>query len=466
MKIRYSNSRQSGSTLLLTVVATGIIGIMLASYLTLVNSQNMAGMRSQAWNSTIPVIEAGIEDAITHLNTHGSTNILCDGWVLLGNRYIMQRTVGDNYYNVCIYNYTPGISNQSVIIESRGFVKPPVLVALGNGPLMAAVSIPETPDGYLGRGIRATCRKDAIFSKGLVAKGQIDMNGNNIATDSFDSLDPNYSNNGRYSAAKAKDNGDVATNYAVTNSVNVGNANIWGRVSTGPNGTVKIGSNGSVGNKAWHAGNNSGAQTGYVTDDMNVNFPDPVVPFSSGYYTSIPSGSVGGTSYDYVVSSGNYKVSSLSMSSKDKLIVTGDATLWLPNGFDMSGQSQIEIAAGASLKVYAGTSGSIGGNGIVNANDASKFIFYGLPSMTTLSFSGNAAFTGAIYAPNAAFSMNGGGNNTYDFVGASVTKTVTMNGHFNFHYDEALKNLGPGRGFVLTSWNEMTPTEVRDVPIP
>jgi hypothetical protein len=65
-----------------------------------------------------------------------------------------------------------------------------------------------------------------------------------------------------------------------------------------------------------------------------------------------------------------------------------------------------------------------------------------------------------IYAPNANFTMNGGGNSAYDFVGASITKTVTMNGHFKFHYDEALAKYGPSRGFVLTSWNEMTPQEV------
>jgi hypothetical protein len=126
----------------------------------------------------------------------------------------------------------------------------------------------------------------------------------------------------------------------------------------------------------------------------------------------------------------------------------------------MAGQSLITLAPGASLKLYVGGSGAIGGNGIVNPGSALDFIYYGLPSNTSLSFSGNAAFTGVIYAPNAAFTMNGGGSSTYDFVGASITKTVTMNGHFNFHYDEALSKYGPSRGFVVTSWNEMSPQEV------
>ena len=98
---------------------------------------------------------------------------------------------------------------------------------------------------------------------------------------------------------------------------------------------------------------------------------------------------------------------------------------------------------------------SLGGNGIVNPGDAMNFQYYGMPSNTTLSYSGNAAFTGVIYAPNADFTLGGGGNGIYDFVGASVTSTVKMNGHFHFHYDENLKRIGPSRGYIITSWNEI-----------
>jgi len=36
-----------------------------------------------------------------------------------------------------------------------------------------------------------------------------------------------------------------------------------------------------------------------------------------------------------------------------------------------------------------------------------------------------------------------------------VVKTVTMNGKFNFHYDENLKRVGPVSGFSVTSWKEL-----------
>lgn len=115
------------------------------------------------------------------------------------------------------------------------------------------------------------------------------------------------------------------------------------------------------------------------------------------------------------------------------------------------------IDSSATLKLYgAGASTSIGGNGVANESGiAENFQYYGLSSNTSVSFSGNAAYAGTIYAPDADLSMGGGGNNTYDFVGASISKTVSMNGHFNFHYDEALRNMNSGGGFTIASWNEI-----------
>src|SRR5262249_1962489 len=145
------------------------------------------------WNTTIPIIEAGIEEAMTYINGPGMTNMLAEaGWTQVGTKYILQRAIGDGYYNICVYNYTPGGSNQTPIIESRAYVPPPVTVALIGSPfsgsMLAAISIPDTPNGLMGRGVRGTAKTDSLYAKGLVAKGTINMNGNNINTDSFNSL--------------------------------------------------------------------------------------------------------------------------------------------------------------------------------------------------------------------------------------------------------------------------------------
>jgi hypothetical protein len=108
------------------------------------------------------------------------------------------------------------------------------------------------------------------------------------------------------------------------------------------------------------------------------------------------------------------------------------------------------------LKLYVGGNANMAGNGIFNQNgDTAAFQYYGLPGNTSLALSGNASFTGTFYAPNADFALNGGGNNDYDLVGASVTKTVYMHGHFHFHYDEKLgRSNGPIR-YRVASWDEM-----------
>jgi hypothetical protein len=49
--------------------------------------------------------------------------------------------------------------------------------------------------------------------------------------------------------------------------------------------------------------------------------------------------------------------------------------------------------------------------------------------------------------------LGGGGNEAYDFVGASAS--VILNGHHTSHYDEQLAKNGPMRILVVTSWNEI-----------
>jgi len=503
---------QQGNTLMVTIVVTAVIGLTLLAYLNLVNFQNTTNMRAQAWNSAIPVVEAGIEEALAHLNARGLTNgsLACDGWIQLGSSYTMTRTLGDSFYSVMITNYVAGTTNQPVI-ESKGYAVRPTVLASGQGPFLAAAVVLDTSRQYVARGVRARTQKLPLFAKGLVAKDSIDMNGNNVATDSFDSWDPLYSTNGLYISTKTKDGGDVAVNASVTNSLNVGNANIKGHVAVGPGGTIAVGSQGAVGSAAWIAAGNKGVEPGWSDNDMNVSFDDVTVPFSggfgqtSGYYTTVQSvvyptgttrvvrtnwvttsslpagaplpittnGSGGsktysykafvyitptnssGTYYDYVLTDDNYQLNGLS----GKILVLGNANLYVSSSCDVSG---LTIEWGKHLNLYSSApSVSLTGNNTANSDGtADSFAFYGTKECTSITLNGNASFTGTIYAPSADFVMNGGGNNTVDFIGASITKTARLNGHFNFHYDEALKNIGPSRGFIVGTWNEMLPSEI------
>src|SRR4029450_10311920 len=144
---------------------------------------------------------------------------------------------------------------------------PPVLVSQG------FTRLPLTTN-MISRTVVVRTRLAMLFADAMVAKDTIDLGGNGMEIDSFDSADPNYSTNGLYDPTKRKDNGKVATNSRFTNSFVTGNATIRGTIATGPGGLPKIGSNSTVGDNAWVDGDNLGLQPGAFTDDMNASFDD------------------------------------------------------------------------------------------------------------------------------------------------------------------------------------------------
>jgi hypothetical protein len=288
--------------------------------------------------------------------------------------------------------------------------------------------------------------RDPLFKYGLTTKGRIDFNSDNLRIDSFDSNDPNTTTDGHYDLAKARDHGNVATQSTITNLLNIGNSKIYGRVSTGPHAAVFINTNGSVGDMAWHAAGNLGIEPGFVTDDMNALFPDVTVPFANGGYLTAPSArsqTINGVTYSQVFNSGAFKLTNITLSAKSKVLINGDVSIWLQEDFSMTGQSQVDFATGARLAIYAGFVCHIGGNGFRNNGDASSCIIYGLPGCTQISVSGSGFFTGCIYARNADLMMSGGTTAPYEFAGATITKSATLVGYLNFHYDENLQRVGP-----------------------
>ena len=468
MKFTYPNrKKQAGSVLLVAMLVSLILGVTLASYLIMASSQNTSVMRSQVWNSAIPVAEAGIEDGLQLINkyagdfeklTNWSSTAGSDNWSVIGaNTFYVRRYYSDCYYDVYVTNtpLMPSIRSVGYTLwrNPYGVTTAPVLATAGT-----TFDYGQT-DTYLARRVDIKTLIDSLFAVAMAAKHTIDFNGKNVASDSFDSNDPNFSLASPYGfglypmgqLAKTKGNGDVVTDDTIVNSMNVGNARIKGQVKTGPNGTIAIGPGGSVGDRAWVEGKNPGIQTGHSADDMNVRFEDATLPkdFSGMQPTAANMNvKIDGTTYDYAfLSPGDYVVPSFS-----KVYVGTNANLVRLNvtgSVNLTGNSdEIRIApVGARLKLYmSGSTFAMKGNGVVNESGlASNFYYFGLPSNTSLSLGGNGNFVGAIYAPNADFALGGGGNNVYDFIGASVTKTVRMNGHFNFHYDENLKRIGPMR---------------------
>lgn len=428
-----------GNTLFATIVITAIIGLALAAYLTLTTNQNQLVIRSQVWNSAMPVAEAGLEEALTHCYWNFPTNMVAESWYHYNGQYFKANMVGDGGLN--------GPGRRWGQLRENGFFN---VTITSNTPLSFTVTstghfLMPGADGWVDRTVRVSATNMPVFVGPMVLRDKVDMNGNNVLTDSYDSTDDNKSTLGKYDPTKAGDNGDIACMSGMRNSFGVGNANIWGRVLTGPSGVVEVGPGGAVGSVAWQRGGNSGIEPGWWQTDLNYSMPATTAPFTSGLAPG--SGTIGTNYYDNVLGSGNYVLTKL----QDNTIVTGNAVLYVTGDIKMATDEKLVIAPGASLKLYCGSSGAVFGY-IDNQNtNPNTFIYYGLPVNKTIDLQGQDGLIGCFYAPEASLTLNGHST----LYGSIVASGAKLNGNAAIHYDESLRKVLPRRGFIITAWNEL-----------
>jgi hypothetical protein len=495
-----------------------VIGITLAAFLDLTGSQHRATVRASVWNATIPMAEAGLEEALTHAYVN-HTNLASHGWALSASGLAMSNGVT-----------LPG----PVFYKFRRLGEGGYLAAISNGPtptitVQGHLPQPLNHSATLARTIRVRTVGGAVFARGMVARGNITWNGQ-IQSDSFDSQDPLRSTGGRYDPALRGDNGSVG---AVEGNLSLGSqGKIYGRASTGPTGTIATGPGAAVGDLAFIGGGGTGIQAGHADSDLNVSFPDVSVPFTSttlppgGYVTnhtivtnttavtslSYPTNSTSpvvtnsatsttypaGTTFpvttnvvatagkgksasttyttNYTHTSFAYTTNSLTtnvttayydhiLDSGDyylsglnnvRMFVRGNARLHVDGNVSQSAGSAITVASIATLQMWVSGSISFSGNATVNnTGDALRLRIYGLPTCTSASFSGNGEFTGLLYAPRAHLTYNGGGSDSVDYMGAAIVGSAEINGKFAFHYDENVGRNGPTSAYILDSWVEL-----------
>ena len=439
MNIQHNKpSGDRGSALAVTLLTATVLATLVGSYFLLIQTQSLSVARSQRWNEALVVAEGGVDEALGLLNSGiQAPNFAIFPWtggsgVYKNDTNRPASKFGDSYYEVYITNAFVGAN--------------PVIVSSGHVP--GPIGSPG-----LTRTIRIEARPRATFPvKGpMIVMQSFDSNGNNVGTDSFDSTV------GPYNPSVTGTNGDVVTLTTNANSVVVGNGNIRGSVRTPPGGTLgvtaTVGSQGSIGS--------------FDDNFLQAEFPDAVLPNVTAFLPPLGGLAPDGLRYDNLLTTGNYQIADLTGSvyvgqTNTVLYVTGSISIGSGGGGggNKKGEAppQIHIAPGASLTVYmAGATTSIGGNGVVNDSaQASAFAYYGLPTNTRIDLTGNGSFFGTIYAPQANFNLKGSGNTSVDdFTGASITRTTTMTGNFNFHYDESLIRLTTLGGYDATSWEEL-----------
>jgi len=439
---------------MLTLLTAWVIGIALVSYLTLVANQNRTTYRSLTWNSCVPVMEAGVEEALSQIYYNDIAELGNNQWTYSDGLYHKTSYLGDDgsKYHVTIQPVDPPV------IVSTGYYPAPGNTGMPAGGQTAFGAILGTFTGQsapalVSRTLRVTTRRLQAGDGGIQAKGRINLSGP-CWLDSFDSTNPKESTNGRYDPAKRTANGLALSNSTEPDAVHIGTGHVYGRVTSGPGpltgleATVTC-TSGAVGDTSWNNGN-FGIQDGSASNDANVQFNDVAEPFSWGSGLNPVAGPGGdGTNYNWVVNPGNNQLSSVSVTSGKKMIVTGDATLYVNGNFNTSGTGYVYVAPGASLKLYITGTGSVSGTGIINGSGYAKnFSVFGLPTCTAFSYSGSSAFIGTVYAPSADFSFSGSAG----AFGSFTANTLKISGGAHVAYDKSLNAKGR---YVANSWNEI-----------
>src|ERR1035437_6763524 len=239
MKIRFTlKLKQMASALLAVMVLGGILCLFIMYYLSLIGQQNTLSVRSQSWNLAIAVTEAGVEEGLQAINS-SSGNLTWTEWTYDGAYYYRSNSIPDgNSYELWI----KGPAAQYPEIPSRSHIYLPALAEASSLTMFAAVGLGSSGSTTVSRAVRVTCSKNPVtlFTAAMVSKHAIDLKGNGVAADSFDSSNPAKSTNGKYDASKyTGDFGDVATVDSLI--VGVQNANIYGKLHTGPTGGYSMG---------------------------------------------------------------------------------------------------------------------------------------------------------------------------------------------------------------------------------
>jgi len=411
--------RNQGSVLFVALIISIVIGLSMAGYLAVAAGQQRSVVRSQKWNAALDLAEAGIEEGLAQANASPG-NFSANSWgVSNGTNYgPVVRSLSGGTYGVCIQG------SNTPTIYATGCI---------TAPLTSTV---------LTRTIRVTTQVLPLFNVALGAVGNINMNGNGMATDSWNSHSTNLSTGGFYDQSKISTNGDVASQQGI---VNIGNHTINGNLYLGPLASYTSGTNQILGD---------------LDKNYNVNFPDVKLPADLVSAPTAPTVGNGSKTTNWITSSGSYTIN-----NNYPILITSNVTAKVrvtTSSFNNNVilQGSITSSNQANIVIYADPQGgggfTLAGSGVGGAANGTplNFLVYGLPGVTSITLSGNSSFIGAIYAPEAVLTLNGGGNSN-NLMGAAIVKQVTLNGHYDFHYDEALASWGPVKSFTANSWQEL-----------
>jgi hypothetical protein len=281
-----------------------------------------------------------------------------------------------------------------------------------------------TVDADAGHYYRASRAPRPLAIYAVAARGNVNLAGTGQTTDSFNSADSAFSTDGQYDKTKARTNGAVASTGG---NVFLGNHTLGGDLFLGLTATLSL--------------SNSFQVFGTIHTNQPITFPDVVLPNVSWLDAPLT-----GAVHDFT-ESGYYVVN-----DNSNLVVEAGVVAVLNVTTPYFGSvPQIHGGITNSGTAYIFLNGPT--NAFINrnwasdaSNQAKNLCIFGMPALVSLTGPNMSStnFAGVIYAPSAAITLNGGGISS-GYQGSLVTKTIALNGHVQFHFDEDLLTNGPYR---------------------
>lgn len=455
---RPARSRR-GSVLITALILSAIIAISLTSYIKLaLNSLTLAD-RSFYQNAAVNLTEVGIEEALYCYNQLANYTTASSAWpspwVIAGDNSVTR--------TLSTIELGPGVSGQVKVYCSA---YNPASTAT---PVIVSKSIITFAGGgsTITKFMEVTLKKRSLFVNGLVSKDGMDWDGHPTADSWNSDPDGNPATTTPYSTAVRTANCTVG---AISGNISLGSGgNVYGYAKTSTSGST---SGGSV-----HGLGTTTHDTARISNDFSANFPTISTPtpttinYVSGNST-VPSDfplathAKNASDNTYYFSFGEGKaiddtttIGNVVPNAKVVMIMNNHQNV---GAITFSGTKSLTVTTGSSLTVYTNGNITATGDGLVNgdtagANPPSSLLIYGTtasPSTQQIKVGGNGELYAAIYAPQGVVEMKGGGSSGM-VLGSVVAKSISMNGGTDFHYDEALVNLGTGNPFGIIKWREL-----------
>lgn len=411
--------------MVIAIIFSAIIAVVVASFAKLAQSESRLANVAFYANNSLNLAEGGVERALYALNFNEWS-----GWTVSEDKTALMaptKTVSGSgettLVQVLVRDYD---TNPLVIVEGMTF--------LTNRPAVT-------------KQLEVSLKRRSLFANGVTARDGITFKGGQASVDSYrSSLGKWHFTNNSF------DNGSVSSPSVAVDAVDLSNARIKGRVATGGS-EPKVGPNGSIRGDDTPIGVRIDPTRVALDFDSDFATVDPPT-FSSSLGTISATTSIGNP---LATSPTGYLVNGINLANKE-LNIIGPVILYVTGDISVSGGSgSITVHETGSAIIFVDGDVSVSGNGAVNStNTPSNLLIYGTnPISQTFDFSGNAELQGAIYAPEAVVNLKGGGTSGV-MSGAVVAKMISINGNYDFHYDEDLGDIsGPNPTFRMERWREL-----------